>query len=216
MNHIVRPSGSFLLTGTVLIILTMVLHPSGGSMDHIRQISGIAIGSHSIAIASVPFLIFGTFGLTWHLRDKVILSYFAFTVFCIGGIIVILAATVNGLVLPVFVEKYATSDKETIDIVKVILGYNHTLNQSFDWIFIASASVSTLLWSVAILAGGGLPRWSGLLGILTGGISLVMFFAGFVFTDLGGFRIFMTGFSLWLIIIAVLLMRTPKERSEII
>ncbi len=77
-----RSSGTALLLGSLLMIITMGLHPAGGSIEHLIRISPVIIITHSLAIVSIPFMLFGFWGLTKMLYGQPLLSTFAFIIIC--------------------------------------------------------------------------------------------------------------------------------------
>lgn len=58
-----QSTGISLITGAILIIITMIMHPSGGSMERILSISKTITSAHAIAIFCLPIVLFGFYGL---------------------------------------------------------------------------------------------------------------------------------------------------------
>ena len=75
-SHFCKSTSISLILGALLIIITMVMHPSGGSIEHIIKISKTITIAHSLAIFSLPIILFGFYGLTIKLLDKWKLSIF--------------------------------------------------------------------------------------------------------------------------------------------
>jgi hypothetical protein len=63
-------------------------------------------------------------------------------------------------------------------------------------------------WSVAILQTKKLPVWIGWFGI---GLAIVIAFLGLTMTNVKDFQLFVSGILLWIVLIAILLIRPPKE-----
>ena len=198
-------AGLALIAGCVLIIVTMVLHPAGGSFEHLVSIIPIIIISHSIALLAIPFCLVGFWGLTKRLADVYFLSITAFAIIAFGLVAVMCAGAVNGLVLPLFIKRYKTASAETIDSIKPILTYNSTLNHAFDYIFIGAACLAILIWSIAILKTKAFPVWIGYFGLLLAFAAIGMLGAGFVFVNLTGFRVFIFGLVSWILLVGYLL-----------
>jgi len=209
-NKMERGSGTALLLGSLLMIITMGLHPAGGSIEHLIKISSVIIITHSLAIISIPFIVFGFWGLTKRLYDQPLLSTFAFIIICLGMIAVLFAAAVNGLVLPLFLKHFSQASPETINLVKPILAYNTSLNHAFDFIYIGAACAATALWSIAILKTNDLPKWIGYFGMLIALLFIVLLSTGFTLVDLTGFRVFIFGLVSWIVLTGFLIRRPVK------
>lgn len=202
-----RHCGISLITATVLMVITMILHPAGGSMEHLLKISSIIIISHSIALVSLPFGLLGFWGLTKRLDNAGILPMGAFITMSLGMVAVMCAAAANGLILPMFINHYKDAPPEIINSINPILKYNSALNHAFDYIYMGASCIAVFTWSVLILQTGRLPKWLGWLGIVLALVLIVSAIIGFVFTDLTGFRIFILGFVVWTICAGLLLMK---------
>jgi len=198
-----------LTLAAVLMLFTMVLHPMGGSIEHIQKISTMIMVTHALAILSLPFWLLGFWGLTRRLEDDSLLSLAAFCLMSVGLFAVLIAATLNGLALPLFVNHYPEATPETISAIKPIAAYNTSLNHAFDLVYSGASCLAVLLWSIAILRTRRLPVPLGWLGILLSVVAMIPL-TGFFFTGLTGLRIFLTGFVIWtLFIIIVLRKRSP-------
>jgi len=206
-NQLNYYSGIALITGSILSIIAMTLHPSGGSFEYLLKISNIIIASHSFALLSVPAILFGFWGLTRRLAPAEILATGGFITICIGMFAVTCAAAINGLAMPFFVNQYRDATAEKISLLKPVMRYSWALNHAFDYVFIGAACVAVLLWSVAIIKTKVFPKWVGYLGIATAISAVAAIIAGFVFVDLTGFRVFIAGFVLWVVITGVFLKR---------
>jgi hypothetical protein len=64
-----------------------------------------------------------------------------------------------------------------------------------------------LLWGILIVTKSILPTWIGYAGILLSISAILTGVTGFAFTDLFGFRIFIFGLVLWIMMIGYCLRR---------
>ena len=119
-----------------------------------------------------------------------------------------MAAALNGLAVPFFLERMGEITSENSGMIRTVLIYNYSLNKAFDLIFILALSGAAVLWSWAIVRTGLLKKWLGFLGLVVGALSIAMTLFGFVFTDLEGLRIFIGAFVIWLLAVGVALART--------
>jgi hypothetical protein len=193
-----------LLIGSLLATVTMILHPSGGSMEHITHIKGAIVFSHSLAIFCLPFVSFGGWGLSVLLQTPSRISMLAFFVFCAGLTAAMIAASINGIVLPYFVEKYyKTGVDETV--LKAILGYGWYMNAAMDYIFIAACVFAIGLWSLIIVTKALLPKWIAYYGFTIIAFGLIGIFTNFNFISVFGFRVFIFGLVSWLVLVGAVM-----------
>ena len=196
------------------MVVTMVLHPAGGSLEHLYKITTLIIITHSLALVSLPFSLLGFWGLRKRLEKQKLLSNAGFVTMALGIFAVMCAAATNGIALPLFINHFRDATPGTIESIKLIIIYNTSLNQAFDFIYIGAACGSVLLWSVAILKTGSFPKWIGRYGIILTLFTIIALIAGFIFVNLAGFRIFILGFVSWIVIIGINLRKPVIIRSQ--
>ncbi|GAB3512789.1 hypothetical protein [Emticicia fontis] len=189
-----------LLTGSLLATITMILHPSGGSLEHINHIKTAIVFSHALAIFCLPFIGFGSWGLSVLLQTPNRISMLAFFTFCAGLIAIMIAGSINGIVLPYFVEKYYNKDIDE-SVLKAIIGYGRYINAAMDYIFISACVFAIALWSVMIVMQARLPKWIGYYGFIIIAFGLIGVFTNFNFISVYGFRIFIFGLVSWLVLV---------------
>mgnify|MGYP000477537223 CR=1 FL=1 len=204
-----RHSGFALIAGAVLLFITMLFHPSGGSFKHLVESTSETIITHSIGMFSIPFSLFGFWGLAAYFKDDISLSRAAFIASFLALFAGLIAAAINGLALPLFVNRFSNATQETITALKPIIKYNTSINQAFDFIYIISYCLAIILWSFLILRSGEFPKWLGYSGMLLS-ISVILFLlSGYVLTNLHGFRLFSLGLIIWTLLLGGILIRRP-------
>lgn len=203
---VTKTEGICLLIGCFLMFITMVMHPTGGDMAHLLEIWVLAVASHSIAIASIPFVAVGFSGLQRRLRAADFLSKMGYAILLTGLVAVMIAAALNGLVYPIYVDIYAEASESTIDSLEGVMRYGFAMNRAFDYIFMAAVCGSTLLWSIAIIRTKSFPAWLGYVGLVLSVAALGAWSFGFDFVDLQGLRIFVLGWIVWSVIVGYLLL----------
>ncbi|WP_394750218.1 hypothetical protein [Spongiimicrobium salis] len=213
-KHNYKSTGVALLLGALLIIATMTLHPSGGSMEHIIAISRIITISHGMAIACLPLLVFGFYGLTQELMDSGKLSVLALIIITFGLIAALFAALFNGLALPFFLTHYTDNLSEYKDILHPITTFSFSINKALDYIFIAASCLAISIYSVLMLKSVIFPKWLGYFGISLFIFVIIGVLTGFVFTNLTGFRIFTFSLAAWVLSAAILQIKTRKHEYE--
>ncbi len=206
-----KSTGISLIVGSVLVILTMVLHPTGGSMEHIIHISKTITITHALAIFCLPLILFGFYGLTMKLIDVTRLSVLAFLIILFGCIAAMFAALVNGLTIPYFLGQYAGRLEENREVLGPIVTYSFAINTPLDYIFIVSFCLGIALYSIVILKVNRFPKWVGYFGLLFIIFVCIGTLTGFVFTNLTGFRIIVFSLSGWILSAGVLTMRSKNN-----
>jgi hypothetical protein len=205
-------AGISLLLGSLMAVLTMVLHPLGGDMQHIVKISGVLVFSHSLAIACVPLIAFGLWGLCNLLTTPNRLAMLGFFVTMLGLGAAALAGTINGLVLPKFASHFVDSkvDEGTLD---AILDYARFFNGALAYIFMASITMAILIWSVLMIGRNGLMKWFGYYGLLVMLFGIVALFSRSNMTSVSLFGAFAFGMASWLMLTGLLLIKTNQPEK---
>ncbi len=192
----------------------MAIHPSGGNLQHLQRIAQITVISHSMALFALPFLGVGFLGLLKRMGFNHFLPMIAYAAILIGLLAGMIAATINGLALPIYIQNYREATEDVVASLKPILRNNLSLNQAFDFVFLSAVSFSILLWSLSILTLKKLPLWIGYFGILLSVTAIIMMATGFVFTNLHGFRLFIFFNVIWIILIGVGLLRRDTGQQS--
>lgn len=198
-----------LLIGSLLAAITMILHPSGGSPEHINHLKNAIVFSHSLAIFCLPFMGFGGWGLSVLLQTSGRIAMLSFFVFCIGLIAAMIAASINGIVLPYFVGHYYNTDIDET-VLKAILGYGRYFNAAMDYIFITACTFTVGVWSIIIVTKAQLPRWIGYYGFVIIVFGLIGVLVNFNFISVFGFRIFIFGLVSWLVSVGYLMLASKQ------
>jgi hypothetical protein len=203
-TNLQQVSGVCLIAGTVMTVVTMVLHPSGGDPGHIFKIRNVLIFSHSIAILSLPFLLFGFYGLTVSLKTKSRLSVLGLILMAFGLVGAMLAATLNGITFPLFLS---ASEQDNPDLVRIVRHYAWAFANPMAYIFIFMSSMAVFIWSLVMFRRRDALRWPGVFGIVFLALTIIAHTAGLNMVSLGNFRVFMAGIVIWNILSGILLVK---------
>lgn len=205
--------GLSLFIGALMAVLTMVLHPLGGNLEHIVKISDVLIFSHSLAVACVPFIVFGLWGLSKLLRTPNRLATLGFFIAGFGLLAAALAGIINGMVLPQFAAHFVDSDVDK-GALDAILDYARFFNKSLAYIFMAAITVAIFIWSILVVAKGMLNKWLGYYGLLVSLFGVVALFSKSNMTSVGPFGAFVFGMASWLLFAAAVLLRTSNPKNK--
>ena len=201
MNYITyKKAGISLIVFTVLLVFTMVHHPSGGSIQHLSDIATMIVITHSVAILSLPFGWIGFWGLTLKLGTDKFGSVLAFAMISLGLIAVLLAGATNGLVFPIFMQHYKDASPETMTGIDPVLRYSLAFNHAFDYVYTVAIGLAVLCWSIVILLTRKLPVWIGWLGIAMAVFTAVPLIGGVAVNSVHGLRMFGAGLVVWLLV----------------
>lgn len=203
-----KSAGCSLILGAALAIVTMVLHPAGGSIEHILKISDVITITHALAIFCLPLILFGFYGLSYKLLDKRRLSILALMIISFGLVAAMFAAVVNGLTMPYFLGQYAENLDQNRTVLHPIMRYSFSINKPLDYIFIVACCLAIAIYSVIIIKSSQFPKWIGYFGILLLSFAIIGGLTGFVFTSLTGFRIVVFSLAAWILISGISLVRT--------
>ena len=130
-----KNAGLALVIFTILLLLTMVLHPAGGSIQHFMNISRMLAITHAVAILSLPFGWAGFWGLTRKIGMENFLPVLAFGFVSLALVAALFAAASNGLVLPIFLEHYGNAPPEAIESMRPVIDYGFSINHAFDYVY---------------------------------------------------------------------------------
>ena len=210
-TQVEKNAGIALIVFTLLMVFTMILHPVGGSFEYLLKVTSRIITTHVIALVSLPFAYVGFWGLTKKIGTENFFSVSGFAMILFGLVAVMMAATANGLVLPIFIHKYEGSSQEVIESLKPLMRYNFSVNNAFDYIYTGAFSLSMLFFSIAILYTKRLPGWLAYLGILLATAAVLILIITLNSGSLQGFRLFVTSVVLWISLVGVVLLRVGRR-----
>src|SRR5579871_947072 len=134
-NTFEQQAGTSLFVFVLLLVFTMMLHPTGGSIDHLFKATTMLVTTHAVAVFAIPIGWIGFWGLTKKLGTDDFLSLLGFATVSLALIAVLLAGTTNGIILPIYLQHYKNADQQTIDAITPILKYGSAINNAFDYIY---------------------------------------------------------------------------------
>ena len=200
-----QKAGLSLIIFTILLVFTIVLHPAGGSIEHLINMTMLIVVTHSIAILSLPVGGIGFWGLTAKLGADRFGSMLAFGMAVLGLAAALLAAATNGLVMPLFLQQYKGATPEAIAAIKPLLQYGFAVNHAFDYVYTCAFAIAILCWSIEILFTRKLALWLGWFGIGISIIIAIIFCLGEQVNNVHGLRIFVVSIIGWLLLVGVAL-----------
>jgi hypothetical protein len=210
-NNFEKTAGLALLAFSILLLFTMVLHPAGGNIAHLINITGMIVVTHAMAILSLPLGWIGFQGLTRKLGPDHFLPTLALATATLGLVAALFAAATNGLVLPIYLQPYKDATPEAITSIKPVLQYGFAINRAFDYIYTFAFCLAIFCWSVEILRTRKLALWLGWLGVAVSVISAGIFACGMAVNTVQGLRLFIASIILWILLIGRTLYTKPSS-----
>lgn len=212
-----RMSGMALIAGMLGTIITMALHPTARDLttpEHSAYMMQLNVAVHSLALVCIPILFLGALGLTRHLSAPNRLALAGLVVFGFAEVAVMIAATASGLIAPGLFHHMA-ADPGMADMWRAVLALNGHLNQSFALLYVVASSVSIVLWSAAILRSNIFSRPLGIYGYILGPITILVVLSGHLRLNVHGFGMIALSQAVWFISAGVLLWKEKQEPAGV-
>ncbi len=207
-NH--KIYGVSLITGAGLMVATMVLHPA-----HLEtELLLVNMISHSLAILSLPFSLYGFWGLSRSLEQLPIAANVGFCFALFGLIAGMFAAAIDGLAASIFFKHIAQSSGAQADVADLILDYSFALNNAVSYIFMGAIAIAIAFWSVVIVMGNPYKSWLGYLGLGLILTCLIAILLGTNFMAVWAFRLFVFGLVAWIILVSMDMMKLSVKSYD--
>lgn len=205
-----RKGGLALLAGTLGMLVTMSIHPSGhelfepGGFETARR---LAVGTHALALASMPLSFLGTLALARRLAGPDRLAVAGLVLYGFALVAGMVAAAISGLVAPELARGMLDAAAGERALWNALLEGNHEVNQAFAKILVFGSSAAIVLWSAAILRSHALARWVGLYGLVASAVVVLALGSGHVRLDVHGFGLIVLAQAVWFLAVGVQLVR---------
>jgi len=201
INENVRLSGLALIAGSVGLVATLGLHPTGRGMFDPNQVESVAralVMVHSLGLASLPLWFLGACGLSKRIGtdDWLVMTGLGIYGFALAAILN--AVVFDGLVTPGLARAIVNAAPDRVVGWKIAFNYNALVDEAFLRVFLVLSSVAILLWSCAILRSGALSPTLGIIGCLLGTLAAVGQVAGLIGRNPHILTMVLLGQALWL------------------
>jgi hypothetical protein len=196
------------------MIITMISHPGGkispAEIDHVAR---MLIGVHSLAIASIPVIFLGAWGMSRRIGGADRLAWAGLMLYALAGIAVMNAAVCDGLLAPNLIRQIVSATPETRDGWRLVMNYNFQMNQAFARVYAVASSLAVVLWALSISRNRTLGRGVGVYGVVLGAVTVAGIFSGFLTPDRHGFGMLIFGQAIWFLIVAAGLWRLGPDAA---
>ena len=206
-----RMSGLALIVGSGGMIITMVLHPTGHvAAAQAEQMIRMLIGVHGLALACLPLMFLGTWGLSRAVLERSSLAITALAVYTFALIAVMNAAVFDGLVTPGVLRQMMAGGAPA-DAWRALAHYNFFVNQAYAQVFVAASAVAIALWSVSTWKNRELARGLSIYGCVLAIVTIVALFSGHLDLDKHGAGLVIFADAAWFIVAGGQLMAREKR-----
>jgi hypothetical protein len=197
-----RTAALAIITGTVAGLVTMATHPTGH--DVIRNASegasnALNVSAHLLAIVAQPLVLGGTVAITRRLRARPDLAVGALIFFAMASVMVVIAATLSGLVATATLRGYADAAPGVQEAMHRDLAYTGALNQGLAKVHVALSAIAILLWSTAMLRAREFGRWIALYGLALGTLLAGLVATETLTLDIHGFGLVVITEGVWFV-----------------
>jgi hypothetical protein len=210
-------AGAALIASVLGFVLTMAFHPTGGDFsggsEAVARATHRAVGSHGLALVSIPVGLFGFLGLSRWLGPRRAPVSAAFLLYAISAVALLCAALVSGFVAPDLIRELSGADPPDRSTWHALLAYNFMLNQAFAKVGVAAFSGAMIFWSASLPRSGALAKTAQILGIAIGTATLLVLGHGLVRLDVRGFGWIVLTEAAWILPVAILLLRAPDRET---
>ena len=211
MKENVRVSGLALIAGSVIVMVTLILHGTERGLLDPAQLELVVRKMtivHSLALVSLPLWFLGACGLSRRVAPNNGLGIAGLVVygFALAGLMN--AVVIDGLVTPGLARAIVSATSEQAMGWKIALNHNAFLDQAFMGVFLAASSVAIAVWSAAIVGSGSFARVLGIFGCSLGTGTLVAKFTGLLQRYPHLFFIVLIGQAIWLSVVGLQLYRS--------
>lgn len=208
-----RRGGIALIIGAISGVVTMILHPVSGGGGHVmtpaqfETLANLITGVHVLAIVGIPFLFLGALALSRQLEMGGRLALLALVIYCAGLVAVMIAPAISGLVGTAILRKTVAHAADS-EQWRLLMEYNHLINQAFAKIFVVASSAAIGLWSFMIMRGRALPVALGGYGLVLAPVIVFAMMSGALSLDAHGFGLIVFAQAVWLVLAGIFLART--------
>jgi hypothetical protein len=210
-------AGAALIASVLGFVLTMAFHPTGsdfaGESEALGRATHRAVGSHGLALVSIPAALFGFLGLSRWLGLRRAPVSAAFILYTISSGALLCAALVSGFVAPDLIRQLSGAGPADRPAWHALLAYNFLLNQAFAKVGVAAFSGAMIFWSASLPRSGALAKTAQVLGIAIGTATVLLLGHGVVRLDVRGFGGIVLSEAAWILPVAILLMRAPDRET---
>jgi len=209
-----RWTGLMLMAGSAGALITLALHPSGRELFSAATFEAAArqlVMVHSLALAAMPLWFTGAIGLSRRVANsgdtERQLGLTAVVFYGFGLAAMMTGVVFDGLVSPGLAGQINATTGTVGQGWRIAFNYNSMLDMAFMHVFLGASSLALGLWSAAMIKGGALPRWWGIVGGILATAALIGLVSGQIDRNMQLFSVVFFGQAAWFFVTGGLLWR---------
>jgi hypothetical protein len=201
--------GAILLGGSAVLLVMGVMHPSAipwGNDAALARLAAIDAFAHSLAILGTGLTLLGMVGLSRMLGSQRVPVTAAMVAFALASSAVMVAAALDGFVLPTVAQHWTEADKIAGDDLKRLVQFCVLTASSLTRIYLLLGAIAIALWSWVIYRDrldSALP-WVGSMVCIAG---IAMLIGGSPFISAHEVLALVTVQTVWMLLAALLMIR---------
>jgi hypothetical protein len=202
-------SGALLITGSMVLLLMGIVHPSNipfGDREALAHMAWVDAAAHSLAIIGTWLLLVGQVGLCRMLGLQRMLVVAALVAAALPAAGIEVAAALDGFAIPKIADQWMGADATTRATLQQLIRFCVLTASSLTRIYLLMVAIAILIWSWVVHRDGlsaGLP-WVGAVVALAG---IATLFGGPAYINVHELLALMAGQSVWMIWAGVLMIR---------
>jgi len=162
---------------------------------------------HVLALACMPALFLGAWGLSRQLASPGRLSIAALVMYGFGTVAAMIAAAVSAFIFPNVARQIATGTPAVSDAARIMFNYTVEIVQAFTRVLVLMSSAAIVLWSISIVKSKQFGTSLGIYGCVLGPVTVILVFSGYVKLGVHGFGMIVLCQAIWYIAVGVGLWR---------
>jgi hypothetical protein len=201
--------GATLILGSVVLVATAVIHPSvvpfgdQAALARMTLIDGLA---HGLAVLGTWLVLVGLVGLSRMLGLERITVLAALLAFALPAAGVVVAAALDGFVLPQLAQQWTGADQVVRDELRVLIRFCVLVASAITRIYLLFGAVAIVLWSWVIYRDR-LSRTLPWLGALLGLAGIATLIGGPPYINVHELLALVFGQAVWLVLAGLMMIR---------
>lgn len=203
------PYGALLILGSAMLLVTGAIHPGSIPFDDNAALARMALVdafAHSLAILGTWLVLVGLVGLSRMLGLTRVAVMAALVAFALAASGVMVAAALDGFVVPKLAEQWMDADNISRGELKQLIRFSVLIASSLTRVYLLLGAVAIALWSWAIYRdrqSSSLP-W---VGAVVGVAGIATLIGGPAYVSTHEVLALVAGQAVWMVLAALLTIR---------
>jgi hypothetical protein len=204
--------GAILIVGSVVMLVMGITHPSAlpwGDNTALTRLAAIDAFAHSLAIIGTGLVLLGLAGMSRWLGLQRVPVMAALVAFAMASVAVVVAATLDGFVIPAIALSWTEADKVAGVDLKRLVWFCVLTASAMTRIYLLLTAAAVGLWSWVIFCerlSSALP-WVGLMIGITGGVRI---FGGSPFVSVHEVLALALFQGIWMVLAGFMMIRKQR------